>query len=730
MPTENRTIYQIKTDLFKGVSAYFLEADWDILEEWQKELYEKVIKEVHDILISRGYSILNPDVMFKIQKEDEKYFTPHFEWEGKENPDDPMKNLPIITSVISLGVKQEEDLPLMDPPKSETSLTSSHNVKPDILIRFQQEGFRTEPQGSEERGDLTTTGTCEELPEACDEATIKASNEALVTVKDVAAYFSEVNWDILGEWQKEMYMTVVKEIHDILISRGYSILNPVVIFKIKMEQKYFTQQFEWEGKENPNDSTNNLPIVTSVFSLSIKQEEDVPFMENPESQMSEQTRPSVTSFSSVRPDMLIQFKKQEFRTETQGSKERGNLLNTGTCEDLHETDPGYRNNSKKLRLGNGQQREEWKQKDPSRDSSDSSAECEHSSSRITAPRVKDRAENRERSNSQDRNSKCCQRLVQTQGRKEGERPFKSADTQEHVSTDRHFVEKDITLHKPKVPYSHTMSRTDKIVDTVTQEKLFKCSEYDTCFSQRINVEQHKMTHPGHKPFKCSECDKSFSQRAYLQRHKVTHTGHKPFKCSECDKCFSYRSSLQTHKIIHTGHKPFKCSECDKSFNQRTSLERHKVTHTGHKPFKCSECDTCFSRTDHLQCHEMTHTEHKPFKCFECDKSFCQRASLERHKVSHTGHKPFKCSECDKSFSESSNLPQHKMTHTGHKPFKCSECGKCFSLKGNLKKHKVTHTGHKPFKCSECDKSFSQRASLQRHKVTHTGHKPFKCSVSI
>ncbi|XP_030045944.1 zinc finger protein 316-like [Microcaecilia unicolor] len=143
-----------------------------------------------------------------------------------------MKNLPIITSVISLGVKQEEDPPLMDPPESETSeqtqppVTNSHNVRPDILIQFEQKGFRTEPQGSEETGNLTTTGRCEELPEACDEATIKASNEALVTFKDVAAYFLDVDWDLLGERQKELYKKVIKEIHDILISRGYSILNP------------------------------------------------------------------------------------------------------------------------------------------------------------------------------------------------------------------------------------------------------------------------------------------------------------------------------------------------------------------------------------------------------------------------------------------------------------------------------------------------------------------------
>ncbi|XP_030053502.1 protein ZNF783-like [Microcaecilia unicolor] len=123
---------------FKDVAAYFLEVEWDILGEWQKELYKKVIKEIHDILRSRGYSIVNPDVIFKIKKEDEKYFTRHVEQEGKENLNDPTN--------------------------------SFYNVKPDVLIRFEQEGFGTEPQGSEERGNLTSTGTCEELHEAYDVA--------------------------------------------------------------------------------------------------------------------------------------------------------------------------------------------------------------------------------------------------------------------------------------------------------------------------------------------------------------------------------------------------------------------------------------------------------------------------------------------------------------------------------------------------------------------------------
>ncbi|XP_030048123.1 zinc finger protein 398-like [Microcaecilia unicolor] len=131
--------------LFKDVAAYFLEVDWNFLREWQKELYKKVIKEVHDILISQGYSVVNPDVIFKIKNKDENYFPQHFEWEEKENPDDLIKNLPVVTSVISLGVKQEEDLPLMDPPKSEMSeqtyppVTSKYKIPPAHLNKISRD---------------------------------------------------------------------------------------------------------------------------------------------------------------------------------------------------------------------------------------------------------------------------------------------------------------------------------------------------------------------------------------------------------------------------------------------------------------------------------------------------------------------------------------------------------------------------------------------------------------
>ncbi|XP_030051738.1 zinc finger protein 93-like [Microcaecilia unicolor] len=523
------------------------------------------------------------------------------------------------------------------------------------------------------------------------------SDQAPVTFSDVAAYFLEVEWDILGAWQKELYKKVIKEIQSFLIAQGYSILNPEVIFKIKKEdEKYFTQYSVLEGKENMDDPTISLPIVTSVFSVSVKQEEDL--MDHPESEMSEQIHSPITGSPNVKPDLLIRFKEEGFRIEPQGSEERGNLPNADTCEELYETggrdynldtrieilkmeehhvsilleggkeetdsksDDGLRNNDKRMRMCSGKQREEWNHKDTSRDSPGPSADCEGSFSSLTPTRVQEIAHKGERSNSEDRNFNYCPGLLQTQELNEGERPFKNPDTWENFTTNSYFVEDTIPWLRSEVHHCHDMGRIKPFGDIDPQEKLFKCLE----------------------------CDKCFNKKASLQRHKMTHMGKKLFKCSECDICFYYKGNLEMHKMIHTGEKPFKCSECDKCFRWKRSQQLHLMTHMGDKPFKCPECDKCFKWKGSLKLHKRIHTEENLFKCSECDKCFTKKDRLQSHMMIHTGEKPFKCGECDKCFRQKSNLQLHKITHTGEKPFKCSTCGQCFRWKQSMQVHEMTH----------------------------------------
>ncbi|XP_029443785.1 zinc finger protein 436-like isoform X2 [Rhinatrema bivittatum] len=717
--------------------------------------------------MSQGYSIINPDVMFKIKKEDEKFFTQHYEWKGKEKLNDSTSRLPIVTSVFSLSVKQEEDLPFMDPPESETTeeihppVTNSLGVKPDILIRF-KEDHGIEPQRSEERGNLPIGSTCEEQHEAVEilkmeelhvcvqpegeekvidtkrskerspasihplhcriqsenrkEMSVLVSDQASVTFNDVAAYFLEVEWDVLGERLKEFYKNVIKEIHGILMSWGYSIVNPDVIFRIKKEdEKHFTRHYEWEGRENTTDPTHSLPIVTSVFSLSVKQEEDLPFMDPPESE---------------------------------------------TSEDIHSpvTHDGLRSNSERQRMCHGQQQEEWTHTDPARDSPDPSAACEGSSSRLTPLSVKEKAQQGERSSpwtEQERNYSHCPNLVQTQKLSEGEKPFKRADIVEYFATNAHIIG-----HQEKIgsrnKFTHRSNCTcilqyqrEKRTPTQTvhrkvymQTKPVTFSQCEKCFSCSAELDRLVSIHAGRRPFQCSACEEIFMRqsklteqnpeqyftyKAQLTVHSKFHKAQKPFKCSKCDKCFKQKGNLRNHERIYLGERKFKCCECAKSFIQKGHLRQHELTHRKEKPFQCADCNKCFNRRVHLHLHEMTHGREKPYQCSECDKRFSQESILKRHERTHTGEKPFKCSECDKCFVQKSNLRNHERMHTGEKPYRCLKCNKSFSQTFDLRKHERIHSGEKPFKCSECDKSFSQRANLRKHERIHTGEKPFKCA---
>ncbi|XP_029440777.1 oocyte zinc finger protein XlCOF6-like isoform X3 [Rhinatrema bivittatum] len=631
------------------------------------------------------------------------------------------------------------------------------------------------------------------------------SDPASVTFSDVAAYFWEVEWGILGEWQKELYKKVIKEIHGILTSRGYSILNPDVIFKIKKEEeKYFTQRCEREGKEPMKDPPISLPIVTSVFSLSVKQEEDLPFMDPPESEIP----PPVTDSPNVKPDILIRFKEEGFRTEPRGCEEKDNLVITCAREELHEAgghgsnpDPtaeilkmeephvsdqpeggqedtdsknadGYRRNNIWQRMYDGQQGEEWKERDPSR-------VCEGGMNTETPPRVKEKAPKEERLKmcmEQRRNSSHCPNPVQTQRLKE-EKLFRSADTWQNLTTNSHSVK-----HQANTECGDTVISSHTYIQLYQREKIFKgtegdertkktkciahrkesmknkslkCTECGKYFSCRGELGQHKRIHSGgrpfqsteyeerfdmktkekerkiictqDKPFKCTECEKCFRYKSWLIIHQKCHKGKKPFKCSVCDKCFHWKSHLQLHGTTHMSEKPFKCSECNKCFSQKYVLRKHKRIHTGKKPFKCSECDKCFREKFVLSEHKRIHTGEKPFKCLECNKCFKRKSHLRQHEMTHGDEKPYTCSECHKCFRQKSVLKKHERIHSGERPFECSECNKCFIWKSQLQLHEMTHRNERPFKCSECDKCFTHKSGLGTHVRIHSGEKPFKCS---
>nr|XP_033799899.1 uncharacterized protein LOC117360313 [Geotrypetes seraphini] len=103
----------------------------------------------------------------------------------------------------------------------------------------------------------------------------KRSAQASVTFHDVAIYFSEKEWQLLEEWQKELYRNVIKMIHGALTSLGHIIINSGVVFRIKKEKApYLWNPCDSEGQERIKDPTScYLSHSPDVF-FRIKQEDD------------------------------------------------------------------------------------------------------------------------------------------------------------------------------------------------------------------------------------------------------------------------------------------------------------------------------------------------------------------------------------------------------------------------------------------------------------------------
>ncbi|XP_069506466.1 zinc finger protein 25-like [Ambystoma mexicanum] len=544
-----------------------------------------------------------------------------------------------------------------------------------------------------------------------------------VTFHDVAACFSEGEWKLLHECQKELYKNVMKEIHMALISLGYQIVNPDTLLRVGTKEETTT----W-------DEAPRLGI----------------------------SDPLASWYPAINPDLLVRIKPDGQVTGTSRrdalESEAGNCPNTEDVviksvvsfiiKEEGETsslDSKFSQSGRNITFPGGLKIPEpenpfMKEQDSEVSLLDCSLEADESSTGSSSEHVI---------------------------RKSAISPiFKKEESSENIFTDYYpymgsgCIDSGTDcgvarskchgrslnyFQKPQICKAFSGTAISKVTQSFENGEISKIKmrpEGSEQPREEQAVQCESRVHPSSIYAEACNGVKTESYREYDSRSRNERLPLCEPDLQQCWRSFTV-SEHEKNRAGNVGPIAAKkhiierldnCAEFNKGMDSLASnktigkqdQEQKRKTNTLVKSFICAECEKLFRHKDSLIKHERIHTGERPYRCTDCERGFSRKESLIIHIRTHTGERPFACNECELSFINKGNLITHLRTHTGDKPYQCSECSKCFSVKIGLVRHKRTHTGEKPYTCSECDKSFTQKQNLIKHQRTHTGEKPYRC----
>ncbi|XP_078532571.1 uncharacterized protein LOC144818741 [Lissotriton helveticus] len=435
------------------------------------------------------------------------------------------------------------------------------------------------------------------------------SDKAPVTFQDVAACFSEEEWKLLHEWQKELYRNVMKEIHQALISLGPLIATSVFSLRAnEKEDPYPVEDPDFDRRY----SIQSSPALSCDNILTREHRSETRLTDHHSAVGEKVNTASNSGHSAPLPVVSFHIKEEvESYPIVYLDSESGESTSSPTGFPSLSVEPQARfvphlathkgDINTCILAGNALAR-------PVLDLSVKPEEDFQEEPKHKRRSVQRMIFERKDVESFTRVGKIasCKDFSRKAKEKELPKSFKETSFQSHQ-----WPEGNQELEEDKIPqYTSNFGNpqySNLHVRILGDEgsRILECENSLENVSLRTSQPSTQQTW---KLYSCTECDKSFRQYISLVKHRKVHNGKRAYQCSECGKGFRMKNTLVKHKRTHSGERPYHCSECGKSFIQKHHLIGHQRGHTGERPYRCNRCSKCFPWKASLIAHQKTHVE--------------------------------------------------------------------------------------------------------------------------